>query len=173
MSAFDISLVVILVGFVISGLFKGIIKMIGGIVGYLAGAYFASRYYLDFYTWLDTFINGKENVLKIVSFVIVFLLVAKIVALIFLIIEKVFKLAAFIPGSRFLNNILGALFGFIQGALWMGLIVYLLSRYLNMGDALAQLIISSQVAPILLKINSLAAPILPEAFKSLVSFLNY
>ena len=172
MSAFDISLVVILVGFVISGLFKGIIKMIGGIVGYFAGAFIASHYYLNFYTWIDTFINGKENVLKIVSFIVLFLLTAKIVALIFLLLEKVFKLAAFIPGSRFLNNILGALFGFVQGALLMGLMVYLLSRYLNMGDALAQLIMSSQVAPILLKINNIAAPFLPEAFKSLVSFIR-
>lgn len=173
MSAFDISLIVILVGFVVSGLFKGIIKMVGGIFGYLAGAYFASRYYLDFYNWLDTFINGKENVMKIISFIIVFLLVSKIVSLIFLLLEKVFKLAAFIPGSRFLNNILGALFGFIQGALLMGLIVFLLSRYLNMGDSLAQLILSSKIAPILIKLNVVTAPILPEAFKSLVSFLKY
>lgn len=173
MSAFDISLIVILVGFVISGLFKGIIKMVGGIFGYLAGVYFATRYYLDFYNWIDTFMNGKENVLKIISFIVVFLLVSKIVSLIFLLLEKVFKLAAFIPGSRFLNNILGALFGFVQGALFMGLIVYLLSKYLNMGDALAQLIMSSKIAPLLVKLNSITAPIMPEAFKSLVSFLKY
>jgi len=172
MSGFDIGLLVILAGFVVSGLFKGIIKMIGSIFGFFAGAYFASRFYIQFYEWFSGFINGKENVLKIVSFVILFLLVAKITALIFLLIEKIFKLAAFIPGSRFINNILGAIFGFVQGALFLGLIVYLLSRYLNMGDNLAQLIMNSSIAPTLLKVNEIAAPVLPEAFKSLVSVLG-
>jgi len=171
MSNFDIALLIFLAIFVISGLFKGIIKMIGAIFGFFAGAYVASHYYIAFYDWFSGFISGNPNTLKIVSFIILFLLTSKLVSLLFLLLEKIFNLAAFIPGSKFINNLLGAAFGFIQGALVLGLMIYLFSRYLNMGDKIATLIASSSVAPFLLKVNTIAAPILPEAFKSLTSFL--
>jgi membrane protein required for colicin V production len=171
MSSFDIGLIIFLAIFVISGLFKGIIKMIGAIFGFFAGTYIASHYYLAFYGRISGFISGKENVLKIASFIFLFILTAKLVALVFWLIEKVFKFAAFIPGSKFINNLLGAAFGFIQGAMILGLMIYLFSRYLNLGGTIANLLLSSHIAPFLLKIGSIATPLLPEAFKSLMSLL--
>ena len=133
MSIFDLSLILVLLGFAINGLFRGLIKMIGAILAFILGIFFASRLYLPFYEWGSNYVSGQENILKIISFIILLLLISKLVELLFVFLEKVFKLAAFIPGTKLINNLLGAVFGFILGSLFLGAIIYILSRYLNFG----------------------------------------
>ncbi len=171
MTIFDLALLIIILGFVINGLFKGFIKMVGAILGFFIGVYVAGQYYVDFFNWFSGFISGNEGVLRITSFIILFFISAQIVALIFILIEKLFKLAAFLPGSRLINNLLGAVFGFVQGAMLMSLIVYVFSKYLDFGGKMSELLLSSSVAPLLLEISGIFTPLLPEALKSLSSFL--
>lgn len=172
MSIFDLGLIIIIAGFVINGLFKGIIKMIGAIVSLFLGIFIASRFYLIFYSWIATFISGTENVLKVVSFFIVLLLTSKIIELIFVLIEKLFKLAAFIPGTKLINNILGAIFGLLLGSIFLGILIYIMLHYLDIGGSVSNLIDSSVVAPILLSINRLAVLLLPEPLKIISSFIQ-
>ena len=166
MSIFDLSLILVLVGFTINGLFRGLIKMVGAILAFILGIFFASRLYIPFYEWGSNYVSGQENILKIISFVILLLLVSKIVELFFVFLEKVFKLAAFIPGTKLINNLLGAVFGFILGSLFLGAIIFVLSRYLDFGGLISSLIETSNISQILLTINSIILPLLPDSFKS-------
>lgn len=168
MSIFDLALIIIILGFVINGLFKGIIKMTGSIVALFLGIFLASRLYLVFYSFISTYISGSANILKIIAFVIILLLSAKIIELIFKLIEKVFKIAAFIPGSKFLNNILGAVFGLILGSLLLGIIIHFMGHYLDLSGVVSNLINSSKIVPLLLEVNKISVVFLPESLRSVI-----
>lgn len=171
MSIFDISLLVILAGFLLAGLKQGLIRMVGKIIGLLAGAYFASHYYLEVYVWGQQWANGHENVGKIVAFILVFIIVAKAVDLAFCLIEKFFNFIAFIPGSKYINNLLGAALGLLEGSLFLGLIIYVISRYTLISNFFGQQLSASLVSPYLLKVVDILLPFLPEALKTLKSII--
>jgi uncharacterized membrane protein required for colicin V production len=171
MSILDISLLVILCAFVCNGLFKGLIKILGNVVALIFGAYLASHYYLAFYAWAHHWVNTSENVGKILAFIVLFVLITRLANLVFFLIEKIFNFIAVIPGSRYINNILGALLGFLEGALFLGLIIYVVSRYSLIDDYLGGQLTSSHVAPFLLKVVNIILPVLPAALKALQSII--
>lgn len=171
MSLFDIVLLIILAAFIIKGLFKGLIRMIGSLIGLIVGAYVASHYYLVVYDWADQWLNINPNVGKVLVFIILFAVVARLVEFIFILLEKAFKFLAVIPGSRYLNNLLGAILGFLGGAIFLGLIIYVISRYAIIGHFFADQLAASWLAPWLLKIATLALPLLPEALRLLQSII--
>ena len=171
MALIDLIILIILAGFILNGLFKGLIRMIGSLVGLIIGAYVASRYYLFAYNWADQWININENFGKVLAFIILFALIARLVEFAFTLIEKAFKFVAVIPGSRYLNNLLGALAGLFVGSLFLGLIVYVASRYALIGNFFGDQLLNSLFAPWLLKIVQIVLPFLPEALKILQSII--
>ncbi|MFA5886958.1 MAG: CvpA family protein [Patescibacteria group bacterium] len=171
MSIFDISLLVILAAFIFNGLSKGLIKILGNVVALILGAYLASHFYLAFYTWGHRFVNVSANIGRILSFIILFVLTTRLANLLFILIEKLFNFIAVIPGSRYINNILGGLLGFLEGSLFLGLIIYVVSRYSLISDYLGDQLLSSVIAPFLLKIVNIILPVLPEALKALKSII--
>ncbi|OIO06080.1 hypothetical protein AUJ26_01595 [Candidatus Falkowbacteria bacterium CG1_02_37_21] len=171
MSIFDISLLIILGGFVLSGLFKGIIRMVGQLAGLVVGAYVASHYYLFVFDWFKSWAVGHEGIAKVLAFIIVFVLIAKLTDLAFVLFEKAFKIIAIIPGSRYLNNLLGAALGFLEGALILGLFIYVASRYVLIGNFFGEQLTASLIAPLLLDVATLVQPLLPEALKALQSII--
>ncbi len=171
MSIFDISLLVILGGFLVSGLFQGLIRLVGRVIGLIVGAYVASHFYLAFFGWWHNLAAGHENIGKIIAFIILFILAAKLSDLAFALIEKAFKIIAIIPGSKYINNILGGILGIFEGALFLGLIIYVVSRYIPMGNFFSEQIAASIVSPYLLKVVNIVLPLLPEALKALKSII--
>ncbi len=173
MSIFDLSLLIILLGFIVNGLFKGLIRMLGHIVGLFIGSYITGRYYLIFFNWwkdlnwFQAWTINHESFAKIISFIVLFILVTRASNLFFILLEKVFNFMAIIPGSRFINNILGALFGFLEGALFLGLILYIISAYSLINNYFSSQLASSVMAPMLLAIVHIILPLLPSAFKSI------
>lgn len=172
MTIFDLSLFLILIGFVINGLFKGLIKMLGSIVGFFAAVFVAGHFHEPFYNWFSQYISGNENFLKIFSFIIIFVIISKLCFLAFKLIEKVFKIAAFIPGTKLINNLLGGVFGLILGVLISSLAVFILSSYLDIGGSMSNLINNSLVAPSLLEAANVYIPLLPDAFKTINEVIN-
>jgi len=171
MSIFDISLLIILAAFVFSGLFKGLIRSLGHVVGLIIGAYIASHYYLLFFEWGKNLAAGHENIGKVVAFIVLFIVATRLTDLVFKLIEKFFNLIAIIPGSKYINNLLGAVLGFIEGSLFLGLILYVVSRYAVLGFFFGDNLNTSLIAPFLLKIVRIILPILPEALKALKSLI--
>ncbi|MFA5023827.1 MAG: CvpA family protein [Patescibacteria group bacterium] len=171
MSIFDISLIIILGGFTLSGLFKGLIRLLGHLVGLIIGAYIASHFYLLFFSWWQGIFNGHDNIGKVASFIVLFIVATRLIDLAFYLIEKFFNFLAFIPGSKYINNLLGALLGFLEGALFLGLIIFVASRYSLIGNFFGSQLTNSQIAPFLLKIVKIILPILPEALKALKAII--
>ncbi|MCF7794792.1 CvpA family protein [Patescibacteria group bacterium] len=171
MVLFDTILIVILAGFVFYGLFKGIIKMIGDLAGLIVGAWLASYYYLDFANWLAEFNIGSDYILKIVSFVVLFALASKLVSLAFSLLEKVLKLVFLIPFVKTLNRLLGAVLGFAIGSISIGLILFVISKYVPVSTSLATWLTNSEIAPFLLSAAKILMPLLPEALKLLTGII--
>lgn len=171
MSIFDICLVVILIVFTFSGLSKGLIRLLGRLVGLIIGAYIASHYYLLVYEWGADFAQGHDNIGKLVAFILLFAVVTRLIYLVFYFVEKLFNFIAIIPGSKYINNILGGLLGFLEGSLFLGLIIFVASRYTLIGNVFGQALIVSRVAPFLLKITDIILPFLPATLKTLQSLI--
>ena len=145
--------------------------MVGNLIGLLVGAYIASRYYLSFYSWADNWLNVNENVGKVLSFVILFILIAKLIELGFALLEKAFKIIAIIPGSRYINNLLGAALGLLEGTLFFGLVLFVVSRYSFIDQFFGNQMSQSIVTPWLLAIVNIILPLLPDALKALQSII--
>ncbi|MFP4514999.1 MAG: CvpA family protein [Parcubacteria group bacterium] len=165
MALFDTILIVIMAGFVFYGLFKGIIKMLGDLAGLIVGAWLASRYYLDFANWLSQFNLGSDYILKIISFVVLFALISKLVSLIFSLLKRFLHLIFLIPFVKTLDRVLGAILGFAIGSISLGLLLFVISKYVPTGTNFATWLTQSEVAPLFLKAAKILMPLLPEALK--------
>ncbi|HZJ41765.1 MAG TPA: CvpA family protein [Patescibacteria group bacterium] len=171
MTTLDIILAVLLVLAFFSGLKKGLIRSLGRMVGLIIGAYVASHYYLNLYEWGNNFVNISESVLKVISFIVLFIIVTQIVHFLFYLIEKAFNLIAIVPGSKYINNILGGALGLFEGSLFLGLIFYVISRYPIFGDSFSEMIKQSIIIPWLNFAVDLILPVLPQALKALQSLI--
>lgn len=171
MSYFDIALIVIISGFILNGFIKGFIRLLGNIVGLIVGIFIASRFYLQFYNWAESIFGGRESLGKVLSFIVVFIIVTVAVDWIFVILEKIFKIISIIPFTKLINRLLGAALGFVEGALFIGIILFVISRYAWIGSLFGDKLINSQLAPFFLKAVNIVMPILPQALKALQSLL--
>jgi len=140
-------------------------------VGLIAGAFVASHFYLQFYQWTQNIFGSREALGKVISFIIVFIVVTMIINWIFFIIEKIFKLISIIPFTGMINRLLGGALGFIEGSLFIGLILFVASRYSWIGSLFGDYLVSSQVAPFFLKVVEIITPVLPAALKALQSVI--
>lgn len=171
MSYFDIALIVFVAGFTINGFIKGFIKLLGKIFGLLIGIFVASHFYLQFYEWTQNIFGAREALGKVLSFIVVFVLVTVVVDFIFIILEKAFKLISIIPFTKLINSILGASLGFLQGSLFIGIILFVISKYAWIGSLFGDKLIASQLTPFFIKIVNVLMPILPQALKALQSII--
>lgn len=171
MSSFDIILIVLWSAFIFYGFWKGLIKLLGSLVGLIIGAYIASHFYLKFYQWSQGLFGSHENLGRVICFIILFAAVIKITDILFTLIEKAFHLISFIPFTKLINRLLGAAVGLVEGALFIGLIVFVISRYTLISSLFGSRLSTSQVAPILLKAVNILLPILPKALKALQSII--
>lgn len=171
MSWFDIILIVIWAAFIFYGFSKGLIRLFGHMVALILGAYVASHFYLQFFTWGQSLFRGHDNLGKVICFIVLLVLVIRLTDLLFAIIEKIFKLISIIPLTQLINRILGAALGFIEGGLFLGLIVFVASRYAIIGSLFGGQLAASKVAPLLLKIVKIIMPVLPQALKALKSII--
>ncbi|MFA6514612.1 MAG: CvpA family protein [Patescibacteria group bacterium] len=173
MSIFDVVLAIILAIFIFKGLSKGLIRSLGHIVGLIIGAYTASHFYLIFFEWGSSWawVANHQAASKVIAFIILFVVATRLTDFVFYLIEKVFNFLAIIPGSKYINNILGAILGLLEGALFLGLIIFVASRYAIIGNFFGDNIAQSFIAPWLLKVVDIILPVLPEALKALKSII--
>lgn len=171
MSIFDIVLLLIIAGFVFSGLSKGLIRLLGNLVGLIVGSFIASHFYLTFYEWGKHLLNGRENIGKVIAFIVIFTVAAKVTDWVFVLLEKLFNIVSFIPFTKLINRILGGALGLLEGSLFLGIIIFVASRYAVIGSLFGNQLITSKIAPFLLKTVNIVMPVLPKALKALQSIL--
>ena len=78
---------------------------------------------------------------------------------------------AIIPGTKFIDNILGAVFGFAEGAIFLGLILMVISKYALITSFFGDQITNSKVAPFLVMISAVTSPLLSRALLALKSLI--
>lgn len=169
MTIFDVALLIILAGFVFYGIFFGLIKTIGNIVGVVVGAFLASHFYIQVFYWAKDLFFGYENLGKVITFIVLFTIVNRVVGLVFALVDRSFHLISIIPFLKTINRLGGAVLGFIMGALIVGLIIYVASRYAIVGYFAGDMLASSKIAPFLVKFAGILTPLLPEMLKKLQS----
>lgn len=161
MNWFDIILAVSLFGFVWGGLVTGMIQSIGGLVGLFLGQLLASRLYEPFSRVIEPLFNGNAVVAKIASFILLFLLITRLIGLAFFFIEKMFNLIAIFPGIKSLNRLGGAILGFLEGALFIGIALQFIIR-LPISLPFAEKIDQSVLAGIALAVSGWLVPLFPK-----------
>ncbi len=171
MTILDIILLFILAGFVFYGLFFGLIKTIGSLVGVILGAWGASQLYLMLFGVIQDLFFGLDNLGKIICFIILFLIIDKLVTLGFSLLNKSFKIFSIIPFSKTVNRLGGAVFGFVEGGLILGLLLYILSKYTFVETFFGDILAESQLAPFLLNFIKIILPLFPQVLKELKSVI--
>ena len=171
MTPLDIGLIIILFFFVATGFRYGLIITFGTLVGLIAGVYVGGMYFERVGAFLLDIFAGNENLAKVVAFVLIFLLTARIVGLVFWAINKAFKIISVIPFLSSFNRLGGALFGFLEGAIFLGVALMFVDKY-PFSDSIIPAVQASEVAQWLLGYGKLFAPLLPDAVRAIESKVN-
>ncbi|MFH0973083.1 MAG: CvpA family protein [Patescibacteria group bacterium] len=150
MPIFDLILLFILAGFVFYGLFFGFIRTIGSLTGVILGIFIAKRFYLVIFNLLNNLFFGFNVVGKIVCFFVLFLLVYYLIGFVFSLLDKALNILSIIPFLKIINRLMGAIFGFIEGGLVLGLILHVMTGYFSKNSLFTSLLNGSQITPFLL-----------------------
>ncbi|OGY47143.1 MAG: hypothetical protein A3J62_01825 [Candidatus Buchananbacteria bacterium RIFCSPHIGHO2_02_FULL_38_8] len=170
LTIFDLILLLILFLFIAFGFALGLIQTFGALVGLVLGAWVAGMYYEQLASFLAPFLLNNFVLADIVSFIIIFTLISRLTGLVFHIINKIFNIISFIPFTKSLNRLLGALFGFIEGVLALGLILYFISKF-DISEWFTGVLAGSKIALWLIKMAGILTPLLPELIRSVQSVI--
>lgn len=156
MPIFDVILLIIIAGFVFYGLFFGLIRTLGSLIGVILGLWLTFIFYSTVFGWIKNLFFGHEFFGQIITFIILFTFINRLIGFIFALLDRTFDLLSVIPFLKTINRLTGAVLGFVEGGLVLGLILMYISQT-SYGVWLA----SSQVAPFLIKFAKVVMPLLP------------
>ncbi|MFC1613164.1 CvpA family protein [Patescibacteria group bacterium] len=166
LSFFDIILIILLSSFLTFGLFFGLIHTFGALVGVIFGSWVAGHYFLSIAGWISSITGFSHNAVNVIVFILLFILVNRLIALIFSLLDKLFDIIAIIPFLKSINKLAGAVLGLVQGALVLGLSLYILSKY-SVGAWIEAPLKASVIAPKLIKVAKILLPFIPTAIKAI------
>lgn len=164
----DIVLIAILAYFFFWGFSRGLIKAVGSFAGLIVAVVLAGRYFEQIANQYAPYVGleGSPNVAKVIAFIILLVVINRLAMLVVNIIAKAYNTMAVIPGMKLTNRLLGAALGLIEGAVMIGLIVFVVSRF-PFGSFVQPFLDSSKVAPIVLSVSGILQPLLPEAIRQI------
>lgn len=166
MGFIDIVLMVIVGAFVFFGFFFGLVHTLGSLLGTIIGIIFASRL-VDPTFQTFGFLFGGGTISRIIIFIIIFFLVTRVIGVVFWFIGKIFNVLAWIPFARSFNRLLGGLFGFVEGIIVVGVVLFYVMQVLP-DDTLKTALETSRVADYLLATMSVLQVFFPESARGAV-----
>ncbi len=161
----DVLLIVIVGLFVLFGLFFGLVHTLGSLVGTILGIVISTRL-IDPAFERFGFLFGGGGAAKIVLFIIIFLLISRLIGLLFWVAEKVLGVFAMIPFAKSVNRLLGAVFGFVEGVVVVGVVLFFALQYLP-DDAVKAALEQSAVADFLVATMAALQVLFPESVRVL------
>lgn len=164
MTWLDIGLLLALLSYVGGGFGAGLIQSVGGLIGLILGSAIASRQYEAWAPGFASLIGGNELLAKVLAFATILFIITRIVAILVWFLNKIFNFVAIIPGLKLFNRLGGAIFGFLEGAIFLGLTLQLANR-LPVPDAWARQLQDSFMVPFLLQVSGWLVPFLPKVLK--------
>ena len=162
MNWLDIVLVVVIGLATFIGLRKGIIKMALTLAGLVLGIFLAGRYYMPFSEHLT--LISSPTWAKVAAFAIIFIGVMVVAAILARLLEK----AASVIMLGWANRLVGAILGFVVGAMFCGAFLAIWVKYLGVTGAVAD----SRIAPVLLDQFPKVLALLPDEFDGIRDFFN-
>ncbi|OGH93618.1 MAG: hypothetical protein A2538_04155 [Candidatus Magasanikbacteria bacterium RIFOXYD2_FULL_41_14] len=171
MPYFDIVLVVIIVLFGLFGLWFGLIHTLGSLAGMVVGVFLASRYYEVGANWLMSLTGWGDNFSKVLIFIIAFFVINRLVGLAFWIVDKILSLITHLPFVSGINRFLGLVFGLLEGAVGLGMILYFISRF-PLSEMFMNALGESRLAPTLVHLANILLPLVPEGLRILQSTIE-
>jgi uncharacterized membrane protein required for colicin V production len=171
MAIIDVIMLLALAGFVFYGMFFGLIRTLGAFLGVLIGAFLASHFYLPVSGWIDKAFFGYHNLGKVLVFLILFGLINRLVSFLFYLLDRAFGLITIIPFLKTFNRLGGIILGFLTGSLFLGIILYVISKYAILESLAGRWLVDSEFAPFFLKFAHAALPIFPEVMRKLESLI--
>lgn len=139
----NIILLVLLLGFVGTGLKDGFIYTLGRIVGAVIGFIIARTWSIGLGSFFAFFM--PTGWARFVAFLIIFTFISRIVGFFFKLADSAFKILSFIPFLKSINNFLGALLGIIEGIILIGGSIWVLTNF-NLVPKITTLLANSTVA---------------------------
>jgi len=164
MPILDIILLVLFFGFVGAGFYFGLIHTLGALLGVVVGVMAAGSLYDKIAPFFQFFLL-KEEVAKVLAFVVVFLVTSRLIGWMVHMIDQGFKIIRFIPFASSANRLAGALLGFVEGALVLGVILFVMSHF-QISPAINEAIDNSRFADLLITLAKVLTPLIPAAIKS-------
>ncbi|MBI4653366.1 CvpA family protein [Candidatus Kuenenbacteria bacterium] len=161
MNTLDIILIVIILGSVIFGLRMGIVHMFGAVVGTIAGAIIGGLFYETLSSYIEFIFLGNVNLARVFCFAIIFILIDRLIGFIFSLIAKNSNLITKLPFIKTINRLGGGILGLIEINLWLGIILFLLTKY-SIHPAFDQLLVTSKFVGPLITFASFLIPLLPK-----------
>jgi membrane protein required for colicin V production len=162
MNWLDIVLIVAIGIATFIGLRKGIIRAALTLAGLIVGIILAGRFYSPFSEHL-TLISSPVWA-KVAAFAIIFIGVMVIAAILARLLER----AASAIMLGWVNRLVGAILGFIIGAMFCGALLAIWVKYVSISGAITE----SKIAPILLDYFPKVLALLPQEFDSIRSFFE-
>ncbi len=163
MSWLDLVLVVVLVVGAFLGLRTGIIKAVLSLAGLIVGVILAGQYYIALADVLP-FFSETSNVAKVVAFAIILIGVMVIAV----VLARLLKWAASVVMLNWVNQLGGAVFGLMLGAIFCGALLAIWVKWLGVGSTITE----SIVAAVLLDKFPLILALLPDEFDAIRSFFQ-
>ena len=170
MNILDIILIILLFLFFLTGFWRGLIKSLGIFVGLIIGVFIAGVFYTDLANWIAQYLPWSGKVLNVIAYIVIFIVTAKLVDIIFYLLDKTFKFFAIIPFLKTINRLAGGVFGLLQGVVFVGLALFIYSKYAFWG-VLDNQIIESQIAPMLIFLVKFLLLLLPDNLKNIKGLL--
>jgi len=144
------------------GLRKGIIKMALTLGGLVLGIFLAGRFYLPFSERL--ILISSPTWAKVAAFAIIFIGIMVLAAILAHFLEKVASTIML----GWANRLVGAILGFVVGAMFCGAFLAIWVKYLGVTGAVAD----SRIAPVLLDQFPKVLALLPDEFDGVRDFFN-
>lgn len=165
MTTLDFLLLLVLAGFTWFGFWFGLIHAAGGLVGTVAGAWLSGHFYDKLAAPFESLFGYQGPWLKVVAFLGLFILVNRLVGFAFYLLDKTFSFLIRMPFLKTIDRLAGAVLGLVEGALVIGLTLYLVGQYLQFPVVVEDAIATSRVAFGLTAFASILIPLLPEAIR--------
>jgi len=172
MTILDLILIIILFFFTFSGFWFGLIHTLGAFLGTIAGVLVAGNYFEKLADLISPIFMDNLNLAKIVAFLLIFIIVNRLVGLIFFLIDKIFKVISVIPFLKTINRLAGALLGFLEGSLVLGVILIMIGKFPFAGFIIPA-VDASSVAKYLISVGKVLLPLLPELVRQARSYISF
>lgn len=168
MATVDIAILIVLFGFTILGLIMGFIGALGSLIGLVLAAWSAGRFYAEVAGYFSEYLG--EMAASLVAFILIFILVNRLIEGLFYLVKAVFKTVSIVPFTKSINRLAGLILGFLEGVLFIGIVLYVAGR-LSFTPALTDFLAPSKLAPLFIKSASIILKLLPEALRQVQSVI--